>query len=200
MRLIAEDLACVRGGRPVFHGVGCAVGAGETLLVTGPNGAGKTSLLRLLAGLLRPAAGSIRIEGGASSSGEAAHFLGHHDCLKGALTAEENLEFVGALAGGGGETIGAALGRLGLAPIASFPARELSMGQRRRLALARLLVTPRPLWLLDEPTAALDADGQTTFMALANSHLERGGILVAATHLPLGFSRSQTIELGGTRR
>jgi heme exporter protein A len=199
MRLIANDLACVRGGRRVFHGVNGTVGAGEALLVTGPNGAGKTSLLRLLAGLLRPAAGSIHIEG-APSNGEAAHFLGHHDCLKGALTAEENLEFTGALAGAGGETVASALGRLGLAPIASFPARELSMGQRRRLALARLLVTPRPLWLLDEPTAALDTDGQLAFMALANAHLERGGILVAATHLPLGFAKSQTIELGGSRR
>jgi heme exporter protein A len=200
MRLIAKELACVRGGRRVFHGISCAVGAGEALLVTGPNGAGKTSLLRLFAGLLGPASGSIRIEGGASSAGEAAHFLGHQDCLKGALTAEENLEFAGALSGAGGETVGAALSRLGLAPSATFPARELSMGQRRRLALARLLVTPRPLWLLDEPTAALDADGQTIFMTLANAHLERGGILVAATHLPLGFSKSQTIELSGQRR
>jgi heme exporter protein A len=202
MRLIVEDLACVRGGRRVFRGLSCVVGAGEALLVTGPNGAGKTSFLRLIAGLLRPAAGSIRLEGLASGApiGGAVHLVGHLDGVKGALSAAENLAFVRRLAGDGSEDVATALTRLGLAPLASFPARELSAGQRRRLALARLLVAPRPLWLVDEPTAALDAEGQAIFKTLAESHLSGGGMLVATTHAPLQFSRSRDIELGGDRR
>lgn len=202
MRLIVEDLACVRGGRRVFRGVSCTVGAGEALLVTGPNGAGKTSFLRLMAGLLRPAAGSIRLEGHAPDVpiGCAAHFVGHLDGVKGALSAAENLAFVRRLAGDGSEDVATALAQLGLAPLASFPARELSAGQRRRLALARLLVASRPLWLVDEPTAALDAEGQAIFKTLAEAHLSGGGMLVATTHAPLRFSQSRDIELGGDRR
>jgi heme exporter protein A len=201
MRLIVEGLACIRGGRTVFRGLSCTVGAGEALLVTGPNGAGKTSFLRLVAGLLRPAAGSIRLEGHPLGApiGIAAHFVGHLDGVKGALNAAENLDFAFRLAGGGGKDVAAALTQLGLAPLASFPARELSAGQRRRLALARLLVAPRPLWLVDEPTAALDADGQAIFQTLAEAHLSGGGALVATTHAPLHFTRSSSIRLGGDR-
>jgi heme exporter protein A len=202
MRLIVEDLACVRGGRGVFRRLSCTVGAGEALLVTGPNGAGKTSFLRLIAGLLRPAAGSIRLDGhlpGAAIGG-VTHFVGHLDGVKGALSAAENLAFVRSLAGDGGEDVATALTQLGLALLASFPARELSAGQRRRLALARLLVAPRPLWLVDEPTAALDAEGQAIFKTLAEAHLAGGGMLVATTHTPLQFSQSRDIELGGYRR
>jgi heme exporter protein A len=202
MRLIVEDLACVRGGRRVFRGVSCTVGAGEALLVTGPNGAGKTSFLRLIAGLLRPAAGSIRLEGHASDLpiSSAAHFVGHLDGVKGALSAAENLAFARRLAGNGSEDVATALAQLGLAPLARFPARELSAGQRRRLALARLLVASRTLWLVDEPTAALDAEGQAIFKTLAEAHLSGGGILVATTHAPLRFSQFRDIELGGDRR
>jgi heme exporter protein A len=201
MRLIVEGLACIRSGRPVFRGVSCTVAAGEALLVTGPNGAGKTSFLRLVAGLLRPAAGTIRLEGQMPGVpiGGAAHFVGHLDGVKGALSAAENLAFVRRLAGGG-KDVATALMQLGLAPLASFPARELSAGQRRRLALARLLVVARPLWLVDEPTAALDAEGQATFQALAEAHLSAGGMLVATTHAPLQFSKSRGIDLGGERR
>jgi heme exporter protein A len=202
MQLIVEDLACVRGGRRVFRGLSCAVGTGEALLVTGPNGAGKTSFLRLIAGLLRPAGGNIRLEGHVADApiGDAAHFVGHLDGVKGALSAAENLVFARGLAGGVGDSVPAALAQLGLGSLASFPARELSAGQRRRLALARLLVAPRMLWLLDEPMAALDAEGQATFKTIADAHLSAGGMMVATTHVPLRFSTAREIRLTGDRR
>lgn len=198
MQLVAEDLACVRGGRTLFSGLGFSVGAGEALAVTGPNGAGKSSLLRLIAGLLRPVAGRIALEGGdpERSIGASAHFVGHLDAAKGALTAAENLEFMRALLGGAGSGGAEALAALGLDGLADVPARMFSAGQRRRLALARLLVAPRPLWLLDEPTTALDAEGQETFAALAAKHLAGGGILVAATHAPLKIAPVTEIRLG----
>ncbi|MEX2127135.1 MAG: heme ABC exporter ATP-binding protein CcmA [Xanthobacteraceae bacterium] len=199
MRLLVEDLACVRGERSLFRGLGFTVGAGEALLVTGPNGAGKSSLLRLIAGFLRPAQGRIVLEGGDAepSIGSAAHFVGHLDAVKGALSAAENLAFARSLFGGGRAHADAALARFGLQRLASIPARMLSAGQRRRLALARLLVARRPLWLLDEPTSALDAEGQETLLALANEHLSGGGLVVAATHAPLKFARVRELRLGG---
>jgi len=199
MRLVIEDLACVRGDRRLFEGLGFAAGAGEAVIVTGPNGAGKSSLLRIMAGLLRPAGGRIVLEGGEAdrSVGGLAHFVGHLDGVKGALTVLENLEFTRALFGGDRPSTDAALIRLGLATLASLPARMLSAGQKRRLALARLLVAKRPLWLLDEPTSALDADGQETFSALAAEQRSLGGIIVATTHAPLEFPGAQEIRLGG---
>jgi heme exporter protein A len=116
------------------------------------------------------------------------------------LSAAENLAFARRLAGDGSEDVATALAQLGLGPLASIPARELSAGQRRRLALARLLVASRPLWLVDEPTAALDAEGQAIFKTLAEAHLSGGGMLVVTTHAPLRFSQSRDIELGGDRR
>jgi len=198
MRLLIEDLACVRGERRLFDSLGFTVAAGEAAVVTGPNGAGKSSLLRLIAGLLRPAGGRILLEGreGDGPLGASAHFVGHLDGVKSALTVRENLEFTRALLGGEAAATDAALARLGLAPLASLPARMLSAGQKRRLALARLLVATRSLWLLDEPTTALDAEGRETFAALAEEHLARGGIVVATTHAPLGFPRAQEIRLG----
>lgn len=199
MRLLVEDLACIRGGRRLFHGLGFALGAGEAAVVTGPNGAGKSSLLRLIAGLLRPSAGRIALDGGDADRtvGGSAHFVGHLDGVKGALSAFENLEFMRALLGGVDGTTEAALARLGLAPLASLPTRMFSAGQKRRLALARLLVAPRLLWLVDEPLSALDAEGQETFAALAAEHLAGGGLIVATTHAPLKFERTQEIRLGG---
>ncbi|MCC6949439.1 MAG: heme ABC exporter ATP-binding protein CcmA [Bradyrhizobiaceae bacterium] len=197
MRLIAENLTCVRGGRTLFRNLDFEVAAGRALLVTGPNGAGKSSLLRLLAGLLRPAAGRIALEGSepGQPAGVSAHFIGHLDAAKGALRAAENLAFMQALLGGGGRTVAEALRAVGLDGLAEVPVRMFSAGQRRRLALARLIVAPRPLWLLDEPTTALDAEGQETFAALAAKHLAGGGIVVAATHAPLKIS-AQEIRLG----
>jgi heme exporter protein A len=198
MRLVVEELACVRGGRSLFQGLGIAVAAGEALAVTGPNGAGKSSLLRLLAGLLPPAAGRIVLEGGDPERpiGTAAHFIGHLDAVKGALTVAENLGFTRALLGGGDMQVETALGLFGLERLAQFPARMLSAGQRRRLALARLLVSPRPLWLLDEPSTALDTEGQETLANLMARHLSSGGLAVVATHSVLKIERVVEIRLG----
>jgi len=194
MRLIAEKLALVRGGRLLFQGLGFAVGAGEALAVTGPNGAGKSSLLRLIAGFLKPAEGRVALEGG--PDGAAAHFVGHLDGVKAALTAAENLDFMGAILGASGRDNAGALATLGIERLADLPAAMFSAGQKRRLALARLLVAPRPLWLLDEPLTALDAEGQKTFAALARKHLAGGGIVIAATHAPLGITSERELRLG----
>jgi heme exporter protein A len=198
MRLIAERLGLVRGGRRLFQDLGFAVAGGEALAVTGPNGAGKSSLLRLIAGLLKPSEGRIGFEGGPEdrTTGTLAHFVGHLDGVKAALTAAENLEFMRALLGGrpdGTSTLAA----LGLEQLADVPAAMFSAGQKRRLALARLLIAPRPLWLLDEPLTALDVQGQTLFASLARAHLSRGGMIVAATHASLGIDGVRELKLGG---
>ena len=202
MRLIGADITIERGGRRLFSGLSFTASAGAALIVTGPNGAGKSSLLRAIAGLLRVAAGEIRLEGGDAeqSLGEQAHYLGHADALKGALTAGENLTFWAAMLGADGAptaplSVAAALERVGLAHVMHFPVAALSAGQRRRVALARLLVAYRPLWLLDEPTAALDAAAQGRFGEIMRGHLAAGGLIVAATHAPLGLA-GEELKLG----
>ena len=201
MRLSATDIAIERSGRTIVSGVSFEVRAGRALVLTGPNGAGKSTLLRAIAGFLPLAAGAIRLEGGdlERSIGEQSHYLGHADALKGALTAGENLAFwAGALGGDSSRPAWlAALSRLGLQHVADFPVRALSAGQKRRVALARLLVAARPLWLLDEPTTALDAAAQRLFGALMGDHVAAGGLIVAATHAPLGLVGAQTLALGG---
>lgn len=173
----------------MFSRLDFAASSGEVLAVTGANGSGKTSLLRLIAGLLAPAEGSIALEGGEAelTLAEQTHYLGHRDALKPALSVMENLSFWGRFLGG--EVFGASdsLKAVGLDHAGHLPAAYLSAGQRRRLSLARLLVTRRPVWLLDEPTAALDAAGQVLFAGLMRDHLGRGGLIVAATHGPLGI-------------
>ena len=149
MRLVAEGLGSMRGGRTLFRGLSFALAAGEALAVTGPNGSGKTTLLRLIAGLLPPTAGRIALADSEEPVGEAVHFVGHLDALKGALTVDENLAFHRSLFGGGGTTVDEALARMGIGTLAALPAQVLSAGQRRRAALARLLVSYRPVWLLD---------------------------------------------------
>jgi heme exporter protein A len=199
MRLTASDLACTRGGREVFAGLGFAVGAGQALLVTGPNGAGKSSLLRLIAGLVRPTAGQLALEGGDPelTLAEQAHYLGHQDALKPALTVTENLAFWMQFLGGAPAGVIPALTAVGLAGIAGLPAAYLSAGQRRRLSVARLMAVKRPLWLLDEPTAALDATAQALLAALMAEHLTGGGLIVAATHGPIGLDGAAELRLGG---
>jgi heme exporter protein A len=199
MRLAACDLTCVRGGRQVFRDLGFAVGAGEALAVTGPNGAGKSSLLRLIAGLVRPDRGRIELTGGDSelTIGEQAHYLGHQDALKPALSVHENLAFWADFLGGLGTKGGAALAALGLDGLAHLPAIYLSAGQRRRLSLARLLAVERPIWLLDEPTSALDAAAQAMLADLMRAHLAGGGMILAATHGPIGLEGVKELRLGG---
>ena len=197
MRLAGHDLGCVRGDRTVFAGVNFAVESGEALAVTGRNGAGKTTLLRLIAGLLEPAQGHIELAGGAPESTvpEQAHYLGHRDALKPALSVLENLRFWYAFLGGGDASTASALEAVGLAGLAGLPAGYLSAGQRRRLSIARLLAAPRPIWLLDEPTAALDTASQERLADLMRSHLAGGGIIVAATHGPLGLDGVKELRI-----
>ena len=188
--LEARGLACFRGERVVFAGVSFRAEPGAALLLTGANGAGKSSLLRLLAGLLRPAAGALLWGGEDALADRAGHarrlrFVSPQDALKPALTPRESLRFAARLHGGGGDP-DAALDALGLLPLAELPARLLSTGQRRRLALARLALEPAaPLWLLDEPTLGLDAASVERLGGLLARHREAGGAVVAATHLPL---------------
>lgn len=200
MRLVGEDLACVRGGREVFDGVSFAVPAGGLMQLRGPNGAGKSSLLRLIAGLVRPAAGRLALDGGATDVplAEQVHYVGHLDALKAALTVAENLRFWAAMLGRADRTVPDALEAVGIGALADFPAAVLSAGQRRRLALARLLAAFRPVWLLDEPTTALDADGRDRLFVLLADHLSAGGLALVATHVDLPLA-CDTLTLGARR-
>jgi heme exporter protein A len=195
--LIGANVAADRGGRRVFEGVDFRAEAGVALLVTGPNGAGKSSLLRVIAGLVREAQGTLRLEGGEPdlSVGQQAHYFGHYDALKPSLTVAENLAFWRTFNRPTGLEVDDALDEVRLAPLHDLPAAYLSAGQRRRLAFARLLVSRRPIWLLDEPTSALDAESEARMIGLINGYLESGGIVVAATHLALPLVRAASIRL-----
>jgi heme exporter protein A len=199
MRLLASDLTCRRGGREIFAQVNFSIEAGELLAVRGRNGAGKSSLLRLIVGLLRVAAGSLILEGGDPelSIGEQAHYLGHQDALKPALSVGENLKFWSGFLGAAPRDIGEPLAAVGLGTLADLPAAYLSAGQRRRLSIARLLVAKRPLWLLDEPASSLDAAAQDRLRDLMRTHLAGGGLIIAATHGDLGVPAAKEFQLGG---
>lgn len=195
--LQARDLACLRGERAVFAGVSFALPAGAALLLTGANGSGKSTLLRILAGLLRPAEGAVLWAGADAGADPAAHaarlrYLSHQDALKPALTVAENLGFFAALWGG---SVAEALAAMALGPLADLPARVLSSGQQRRLALARLALAPAPLWLLDEPTTGLDAASVDRLSPLLAAHRAAGGIVVAATHIPLPLPGATELRL-----
>ncbi len=195
MRLTATGLSASRGGRPVFADLSFSLGAGELLAVTGPNGAGKSTLLRLIAGLLTPAAGTVVLEGADDAGiGTHSHYLGHLDALKPGLTVRQNLDFWRRLWGGG--DVDRALQAVGLEPLGDLHAAVLSAGQRRRVALARLLVARRPLWLLDEPATALDAAAEAGLGRLIADHLASGGMAIAATHRDLPLKPAATLALG----
>jgi len=202
MRFEVRDIRVERGGRRVLDGLSFALAPGEALIVTGPNGAGKSTLLRVLAGLLPLKQGRIAI-GGAEDPppcAELAHYVGHADGNKASLTAAENLSFWAAMLRsrqGRGTSLppAEALTAFALAHASDLPVAVLSAGQKRRVALARLLVAPRPIWLLDEPLNALDAASQARLSHLMHAHLGQGGMIVAATHSALDLPNARQLTL-----
>jgi len=193
-----RDLAVRRGGRTLFAGLSLDLRAGEACALTGANGAGKTSLLRAVAGLVPPEAGSVTF--GEADPVEARnaglHLVGHQDGLKPARTTREELQFWSAWSGGTAASASAAAEALELGPLLDLEVRRLSAGQRRRLVLSRLLAAPRPLWLLDEPLSPLDARWRSRFGEMMATHLAGGGLILAAVHDPLPIA-AKTLDLGG---
>lgn len=213
MRLTAENLSARRGEDLIFKDISFTLGAGESLVATGRNGSGKSTLLRTVAGLLRPEAGRVIWTADGAEDGmraaEACHYLGHRNAMKAELSVAENLafwksiygEFRGldssVVANGVGMSIDEAAESVGLGGITHLPFGYLSAGQQRRMAFAKLLVAWRPVWILDEPTAALDVSAEAVFTALIKTHLAGGGILLAATHQPLGLDNPRELKMTG---
>ena len=200
--LSLDNIALERGERRIASGINAHVKAGEALLLQGPNGSGKSTLLRVIAGLLPPAEGAITWDGADVAKDREAHrarlcYLGHQDALKTGLTALENLAFWAGFHGGDGDGRAAdsALKVFGLTALADRPARTLSAGQKRRLALSRLDLSTAPLWLLDEPVTALDTEARAAFIALLQRHLAAGGLAIIATHEPLAIA-ARVLQLG----
>ena len=199
--LTITNLALSRGDLPLFDGFSLTVAAGQAIALTGANGAGKTSLLRAIAGFIRPDAGQI---GFADANGELdldearanhLHLLGHLDGLKSGRTALEELRFQAQWTGGTGASIDAACTALDLARLQTLEVRKLSAGQRRRVALARLIASPRSLWLLDEPLTPLDGAWRARFGQIMAAHIAGGGMIIAAVHDPLPIP-ARTVEIG----
>lgn len=199
-----SGLACVRGGRVVFAGLDFALASGGALVLLGPNGSGKSSLLRVLAGLLRPAHGQLAWNGEAVGEDPEAHasrthYLGHHDAVKPVLSVAENLRFWAHLhdphAGRAARAVDSALERFALAHLASIPGKMLSAGQKRRTNLARLLAAPSPLWLLDEPTTALDKASIRTLESVLAEHRAQGGMVVLSTHADIHMPGATEMQL-----
>lgn len=197
-----EGLVCVRGERIVFADLDFAIGPGEALLLLGPNGSGKSSLLRLMAGLLRPIAGRLSWAGAAITDDPEAHggrsrYIGHHDAIKPVLTVRENVSFWATLWGGKGAAanVPAALDAFSIGHLIEVPGRWLSAGQKRRVNLARLLAAPAPLWLLDEPTTALDRATVATVEHLLAEHRARGGMVVLSTHTDVSLPGAKVLQM-----
>jgi heme exporter protein A len=205
MRLLAENLSARRGEDLIFTDISFTLGAGESLVLTGRNGSGKSTLLRVVAGLLHPETGRVTWVSESAESGmraaEACHYLGHRNAMKAELSVFENLsfwkEFFGDVEGSKGISPGEAAETVGLGGIIHLPFGYLSAGQQRRMAFAKLLVAYRPVWILDEPTAALDVNAESMFTALINAHLSGGGIVLAATHQPLGLGNARELKMAG---
>ncbi len=213
MKLVIDTLTVNRGDRTILDGVSLTVGAGQAMILSGPNGSGKTTLLRALAGFLPAASGTIRFEGGVAdtSLAEQSHVVGHANAIKANLTARENLEFWQTFLGAAdapseqmtenaihrpvNHRVDRALAHFGLDALDDYPAAYLSAGQKRRLGLARLLVASRPVWLLDEPTVSLDAASTQRLAAAIDAHTAHGGLVIAATHMPMVVQRSFEFSL-----
>ena len=187
MAIIVRSLAVARGGVTVLQGLGFALAPGQALILRGPNGSGKTTLLRTLAGLQPPEAGEIE------AAPDSVAYAAHADGLKSTLSVAENLSFWASVYGG--PTIDAAVQAMDLAALLHRRAGELSAGQKRRLGLARLLVTGRPLWLLDEPTVSLDVASVALFAGVVHAHLGEGGVAIIATHVDLGLPEASVLDL-----
>lgn len=196
MQLNGDTLTCDRGGRIVFKNVSFALNSGEMLQLTGPNGSGKSSLLRMIAGLNEPVAGTLKLTGGNAELGigQQAHYIAHQEAVKSALSVAENIGFWTRFLGGDGAA--EALETFGLTRLANYPAGLLSAGQKRRLALSRLVAVRRAIWLLDEPTVGLDTASQASLAQVMAKHLSEGGLIIAATHVPLGLEATRRLELG----
>lgn len=195
--LKVEGVDLKYGAAQVLRGVQLEARKGEVTSLMGRNGVGKTTLLRAIAGLVAPVAGTIRLDGepGEATIGELAHYVSHANAVKAGLTVHENARFWARFLGGDASGADGALDAIGLGEISGVPAAYLSAGQKRRLGLARLLLAPRPLWLLDEPTVSLDAASQGWLARLMQTHLDGGGLIVAATHAPMGLAAARTLEL-----
>jgi heme exporter protein A len=191
MMLTATDLSIARGGIPVLEGLNLTLGAGQAMVLRGPNGIGKTTLLRTIAGLQPPLSGRVEV------TPESLVYAGHADGIKPTLTVTENLNFWAQAFGN--DDISAAMHAFALGPLAARPAGALSAGQKRRLGLARLLVTGRAIWVLDEPTVSLDTDAVAMFAAAVRAHLAQGGTALIATHIDLGLAEAQVLDVGPFR-
>jgi len=199
-RFSGSGLLCIGGERVVFTGLDFSVAAGGALILVGPNGSGKSSLLRLMAGLLQPAAGDLAWNGAAVREDRDAHnarlhYIGHQDAVKPVLSVAENLSFWAKLRGGGDRTAQTALETFGIGHLASVPGRFLSAGQKRRVNLARLAAAPAPLWLLDEPTTALDKRAIAALEAAIDAHRRGGGMVVMATHAEIAADSPDVLDL-----
>lgn len=205
MRLTAEHLSARRGEDLIFSNISFDLRAGQSLVLTGRNGSGKSTLLKVVAGLIRPASGSVSWQDETLPESvppaEVSHYLGHRNAMKPELTVAENLafwrDFLGDRPGGKGLSIEEAAETVELPAILHLPFGYLSAGQQRRMAFAKLLVAHRPVWILDEPTAALDTAAEALFSRLIRAHLEEGGLILAATHQPLDFEAHHRLEMKG---
>ena len=197
MRLEAGNLAGERGGELIFAGLSFALSEGEALVVTGPNGSGKSTLLRIICGLLQPEAGRVefREDGMVLPVRAVCHYLGHQNAMKPALSVRENLSFWQKFNGAAQSEINEALETVDLPGVEHLPFGYLSTGQKRRVSIAKLLVSHRPLWIVDEPTAGLDKASEARFADIMRGHMREGGMIVAATHIPLGLETVSSLDM-----
>ncbi len=196
IQLIIYNLTAARGTRTIFRSLNLSARSGQAIVISGPNGAGKTTLLRCVAGFLAPESGSVTVKSGAGEAvpSEQCHYIGHLNGIKSALTVAENLAFFADFLGGSRVEAARAAGHMALGGLEDIPAAYLSAGQKRRLGLARLICARRPVWLLDEPAVSLDTASQGLLANAVASHLDGGGIVLAVTHAPLGWSKAETAE------